>query len=209
MPLIRKPSKPSAPPATPVAIDVEKGLASASEDERWTAARAAAQSADCADVLLATLNTERSARVREALFTSLASIGSPQSIRAIVDFIRSDDAGLRAGALDALKARVEAIRSHLPALLSDADSDVRILSCELARSLPNEEATGLLSELLSREDQPNVCAAAIEVLAEAGGSEALAALNACEARFANTPFLSFAIQIARSRIQAQSAAPNG
>jgi hypothetical protein len=130
-------------------------------------------------------------------------------VQAIVDFIRSDDAGVRAAALDALRARVDAIRTHLSALLSDADSDVRILSCELARSLPNEEATRLLSELLAREDQPNVCAAAIEVLAEAGGPEALAALEACEARFANTPFLSFAIQVAKSRVQAQSTTPHG
>ena len=209
MPLIRKPSKPSPPIASKGAADVKVGLSSANEDERWAAARAAAQSADSTDALLAALATERSARVREALFTSLATIGSQQSVQAIVDFIRSDDAGVRAAALDALRARVDAIRTHLPALLSDSDSDVRILSCELARSMPNEEATRLLSELLAREDQPNVCAAAIEVLAEAGGPEALTALEVCEARFADTPFLSFAIRIAKSRVQAQSNAQHG
>ena len=209
MPLIRKPNKPSTPIAPQVAVDIKQGLSSANENERWAAARAAAQSADATDVLLAALAAEQSPRVREALFTSLATIGSPQSVQAIVDFIRSDDAAVRAAALDALRARVDAIRTHIPALLSDSDSDVRILSCELARSLPNEEATRLLSELLTREDQPNVCAAAIEVLAEAGGPEALAVLDACAVRFADTPFMSFAIQVAKSRIQAQSAAPHG
>lgn len=209
MPLIRKPSKPSSAIAPKRAIDVKQGLSSSNEDERWAAARAAAQSVESTDALLAALVTEQSPRVREALFTSLATIGSPHSVQAIVEFIRSDDASVRAAALDALRARLDAIRTHLPALLSDSDSDVRILSCELARSLPNEEATRLLSELLGREDQPNVCAAAIEVLTEAGGPEALAALNACETKFADTPFLSFAIRVAKSRIQAQSAAPHG
>ncbi len=209
MPLIRKPNKPSSTVAPKGAIDVKQGLSRANEDERWAAARAAAHSAEHTDALLGALATESSARVREALFTSLATIGSPHSVQAIVDFIRSDDAGVRAAALDALRAQVDAIRTHLPALLSDSDSDVRILSCELARSLPSEEATRLLSELLAREDQPNVCASAIEVLAEAGGPEALAALETCEVKFADTPFLRFAIQVAKSRVQAQSAVPHG
>jgi hypothetical protein len=67
------------------------------------------------------------------MFTSLAHIGSPGSVQSLLDFMRSDDAALRRGALDALRSRVEAIRTHLPALLNDDHADVRLLSCELAR----------------------------------------------------------------------------
>lgn len=206
MPLIRKPSKPTTESALDAPLDVNKGLSSANRDERWAAARAAAHVPQNAEALASALRTERDIGVREAMFTSLARIGSPQSMGYIVEFIRSDDAGVRAAALDALRAKLDAIRVHLPALLSDSDSDVRLLSCELARSLPSEEATAALSELLAHEDQPNVCAAAIEVLAEAGRPEALTVLEACEAKFKETPFLSFAIKIAKERIQAQSMA---
>lgn len=206
MPLIRKPSKAQTAVTADAPLDVNQGLSSANPDERWAAARAAAQVPQATEALASALRTERDSRVREAMFTSLARIGSSQSMSYIVEFIRSDDAGLRAAALDALRVKPELIRVNLPALLNDRDSDVRILSCELARSLPSEEATAVLSELLARENQPNVCAAAIDVLAEAGRPEALSALEACAARFKDTPFLTFAIKIAKERIQAQSIA---
>ena len=72
-----------------------------------------------------------------------------------------------------LRAMPEACRPHLPALLADTDADVRLLSCELVRGLPDEEANRLLCDLLERETEKNVCAAAIEVLAEIGRPEAL------------------------------------
>jgi hypothetical protein len=153
--------------------------------------------------LAAALRTESDARVREAMFTSLARIGSPKSVDALVEFLRSDDAAIRAAALDALRSNVAAIREHLPKLLNDEDSDVRLLSCELVRNLPSEEATRMLCDVLARENEANVCAAAIDVLAEAGRPEALSALSECERRFERTPFLSFAIQIARERIASQ------
>lgn len=206
MPLIRKPKSNVTTQNAP--IDVREGLRSENKDERWTAARAAVDPEN-ADALATALQVERDVGVREAMFTSLARIGSPASINRIITFIRSEDAALRAGALDALRGKVDAIRAHLPVLLTDADSDVRILSCELARSLPNHEATQILAELLARENEPNVCAAAIDVLAEAGGCDALAALTACEAKFKDTPFLAFAIQIAKDRIQKQSANQHG
>lgn len=208
MPLIRKPAKSPSAPAATAALDVIAGLASANRDDRWAAARAAARSPDHAESLVKALSTERDVGVREAIFTSLAQIGSPQSVGYIVEFIRSEDASWRASALDALRGKVDAIRAHLPALFMDPDSDVRLLSCELARSLPSEEATIALSELLMREAEPNVCAAAIDVLAEAGRPEALAALSACEAKFKHMPFLTFAIKVAKDRIQSQSAAPH-
>lgn len=203
MPLIRKSDK-DARVSTANPADVLAALTSGTQQERWTAARAAAAIPGATAALVAALPTEVDMRVREAMFTSLTRIGSPQSISAIIAFLRVDDAGLRTSALDALRTLGVALRDYLPALLADSDSDIRILSCELVRGFSADEATLLLSELLAHEAEVNVCAAAIEVLAEVGGQAALTALDACAERFAATSFLAFAIRIARERILSQS-----
>ena len=138
------------------------------------------------------------------MLTSLARIKSSESVAAVLALLRSDDASLRVGALDTLRAMGSAVREHLPRMLTDVDSDVRLLSCEIIRGLPEAEATRLLCDLLAREQEVNVCGAAIEVLAEVGQVEALPVLARCATRFADTQFLAFAIKIAAERILAQS-----
>jgi hypothetical protein len=142
--------------------------------------------------------------VREALFTSLARMNSPAAAVHILPFLRSDDANLRTGALDVLRTMSLDSQSLLPSLLADADVDVRVLSFELVRALPDETATSLLCELLRREPEPNVCAAALDVLAEVGNAEALPILAACALKFHDTPFLAFAIRVTADRIRAHS-----
>jgi HEAT repeat protein len=203
MPLIRKPIDASiSQDAT--RPDVLKALRDADQEQRWSAARAAADVPGGADALIDALQSESSPRVREAMLTSLMRIGSPASIASIVRFLRSDDASLRTGALDALRTRHDVVRAHLPSLMNDADTDVRVLSCEVVRGLPSAEATQMLCDLLGRESEPNVCAAAIDVLAEVGDARALSALAECAQRFQDTPFLAFATKIATARILEQS-----
>jgi len=204
MPLVRKPTA-HAQDATPEQSGVLKALASASADERWAAARAAASAKLEPATLAAALRKETEARVREALFTSLARIGTTESAHEVLELLRSDNASFRTGALDALRTMVPVVRGLLPTLLSDRDVDIRILSCELARGLPAEEATTLLCEVLVTEQELNVCAAAIEVLTEVGTPAALPVLAACGQRFRDAPFLGFAIQIATDRINSLSA----
>ena len=119
---------------------------------------------------------------------------------ALLPYLRSQDAGLRAAAIEALQAMPEAILPFMTSLLGDGDSDVRILAAELARNMPAADATRLLCRLLEHEQHPNVCAAAVEVLAEVGTREAIPALEACARRFAGTPFLPFAVSVAVARI---------
>ena len=52
----------------------------------------------------------------------------------------------------------------------------------------------------SSEPHPNVCAAAIDVLAEVGTRDAVPALKACAERFSDTPFLPFAVSTTIARI---------
>lgn len=196
MPLVRKP--PSQPAAAPTPSAIGEGTA----DQRWSAVRAAARSPDGLRLLADALPRESDPRVREAIFTSLARMATPESAAVVVPYIGSDDAGLRTGAIDALNAMPEACRPHLPSLLGDQDADVRLLSCELARQLPDEEATRLLCGLLEHETEKNVCAAAVEVLAEIGRPEALPSLTRCAARFSGDPFISFSIKVATERIVA-------
>jgi HEAT repeat protein len=203
MPLIRKPAGAQPPPAQPPG-----DLRSSSADERWQAARHSAGPADVA-ALAQALAVEPDERVREAILTSLARIATPAAAQAVAPYIRSDDAGLRTAALDAMRAMPQAVIASLPGLLADADADVRLLACEVVRELPGPQASQMLGELLEREAEANVCGAAIEVLAEVGGPEVLPALARCEARFADQPFLVFSSRVAAERIGARPGGPLG
>jgi HEAT repeat protein len=197
MPLIRKSSDTTAPhvPGTAAA------LRDTDADARWSAARDLTSPGDVG-ALSAALDAEQDARVREAILTSLARIGGAASAKAVIPHIRSDDASVRTAALDSLRAMPEAVADSLPGLLGDSDPDVRLLACELVRALPSASATRLLCDLIEDDGEANVCAAAIDVLAEVGGPEALPALDLCAARFPDQPFLVFAIKVAGDRISA-------
>lgn len=207
MPLIRKGG--DQPPSAPASAEARvRALQTGSAEQRWDAARSLSDHGSEA-VLKEALATESEPRVREAILTSLARIGTPESAEAVIPHIRSNDASLRTAALDALRAMPTAAAVRLPELMTDSDPDVRLLACEVARHLPGDEATRLLCKLLETEQQVNVCAAAVEVLAEVGGPEAVPALQACVARFGAEPFLVFSIRVATERLAARTAAPLG
>jgi HEAT repeat protein len=178
-------------------------LDSPDADSRWTAARALAGQADAVPALAVALAREPIPRVREAMMTALIRIGNSASIEVILPYLRSQDASVRAAAIEALQALPEAIAPFMTPLLNDGDSDVRLLATELARNMEGSEATRLLCELIEREHHPNVCAAAIDVLTEVGTPEALPTLERCATRFAATPFLPFAVSVAMSRISGE------
>src|SRR5687767_5227191 len=178
MPLVRKSSQP-APSAPADAATVFLALANGTDDERWAAARAAPGIPGGARALGEALLRERNPRVREAAFTGLTRIATNECMELLLALLRSDEAPLRTGALDALRAMPGVSRDYVPRLLHDADADVRVLACELARNLPGDEPERLLCELLESEREPNVCASAVEVLAEVGGPAALPVLARC------------------------------
>ena len=175
-------------------------LNSADPEARWSAARALGGRAVAVDALAAALGAEQIPRVREAIMTALIRVGDQASVLALLPYLRSQDAGHRGTAIEALQALPKAIMPFMPALLSDGDTDVRILATEIARNMPGKDATRVLCDLLESEQHPNVCAAAIDVLAEVGTRDAVPALKACAARFADTPFLPFAVSTTIARI---------
>jgi HEAT repeat protein len=205
MPLIRKPPPPGTGTGTPAPdpAAILDALARGNDDERWSAARAAADIPSAVPALGSALAREKSPIVREALLSALARIATPQSVEMVLPLLRSDNALIRTEASDALLAMKDAARPYVPALLKDEDSHVRILACVLVRDMPSQTAVSLCCELLDDEPELNVCAAAVEALAEIGESSALPALMRCADRFRATPFLEFSIRIAIDRIRSQ------
>jgi len=206
MPLVR--SNSDKPGADRAAGD-PAALLGGSPEQRWTAARRIAETRAGAPLLAEALGLEKDPRVREAIFTGLASIATRESALAILPHLRSDDANLRTGALDALRMMPEATRPHLKALLGDSDPDVRLLACDLLRDQPAVDATQMLTALLETESEPNVCAAAVDVLAEVGEASAVPTLLRCADRFPSDPFLSFAIKQVIERLRPPASLARG
>lgn len=205
MPLIRKES---SEVASEVPREALYSLASASPDERWSAARAASDPATIPSLAEA-LGRELDTRVREAIFTALARIGTPESARVVLPYLRLDDANTRTGAMDALRAVPDACGPYLPELLADPDPDVRLLACDLVRDAGGADGPRWLCALIDTEPQANVCAAAVEALGEIADAAAVPFLSRCAARFPDDPFLGFAIKIVADRLRGLPLAPRG
>jgi HEAT repeat protein len=200
VPLIRKEAGerttgPSDEKSARAGIDA---LIQGTEEQRWSAAREATPGD--IGMLARALAAEKEPRVREAIFTSLARFRNAESIEVLIAHLRSDDPTLRTGALDALVTMPDAVVPKLQSLLSDPDPDIRLLVCEVVRAMQGSDATALLCALLETEPEVNVCAAAIDVLTEIGGPEALPVLARCAKRFVGDAFLAFSIEAARDRI---------
>lgn len=194
MPLIRRDPPAPAGDAPPSSSD----LKSDDPDARRRAVRSLGHDRQVVPILMGALEGESDPAVLEAIFTALEAI--PDAALPLTSLLRSDDARLRNDAVEALQAMPDAVRPLLPGLLADPDADVRILSVEVARCLPAEEMETLIRGLLTRESNPNVCTAAVEILAEAGTVEAVPTLRQLAERFQSQPMLSFAVRIAIERI---------
>jgi HEAT repeat protein len=203
MPLVRK----AAPqPAATGDNDGQSALArlrAGPAAARWEAARALAEAPEAAPALGDALASEADPRVREAMFTSLAKLNNAASFEAALRHLRAEDAGLRSGALEAMQLMPDMIGQRLGELLRDADPDVRILACELARHMPAAPAAALLGGMLADEPAVNVCAAALEILTEIGTAAELDPLARLAARFPAEIFLNFSIKVAMDRISSR------
>lgn len=148
------------------------------------------------------LALETEPAVREALFTSLGGLAGEAAVQALLPLLRSDDAGLRNGAIEALAAMPQAVAPCVDRLLHDDDPDVRIFTVNLLGELRHAAVPAWLVQVLHQDEHVNVVAAALEVLAEVGGTDELPALRAARDRFDNDAFIQFAADLAISRIEA-------
>ena len=171
------------------------------EQRRW-AARDLASHPQAATALGEQLLRETVPGVREALFTSLAGLASDAAAGALLPLLRSEDAQLRNGAIEALAAMPQAVAPRIGGLLHDTDVDVRIFTVNLLGELRHAQVVAWLLQVLAHDADVNVVAAAVEVLAEVGSPAHADALQAARARFAGDDFIGFAIDMALERVQA-------
>jgi HEAT repeat protein len=169
------------------------------EQRRW-AARDLLDRPGCAGALGEHLLREGEPSVREAIFTTLSAMASDGAAAALLPLLRSEDAELRNGAIEALANMPLAVAPRIAGLLHDADPDVRIFTVNLLGELRHEKVGLWLVQVLQQEQAVNVVAAALEVLAEVGQAEDAPSIRQAMARFADEPFLQFAAEAALERM---------
>ncbi len=150
--------------------------------------------------LIAHLEQESDISVLEILLQELVHAATPEAREALIRALRSDQATLRNATLDALKQRPDQAASFVEALLHDPDPDVRILTLNLLGTLALPQSEAWLIQVLERDSHVNVCATAIDLLCEVGTEAARPALQAVSQRFADEPYIQFAVKQALRRI---------
>ncbi|WP_438404763.1 HEAT repeat domain-containing protein, partial [Aeromonas hydrophila] len=81
------------------------------------------------------------------------------------------------------------------------DADVRIFAINVLESLQHPNVEQWLLDVISQDPHVNVCATALDLLAEVGTVAAVAPLQALQQRFSDEPFMHFAIDVALTRIK--------
>lgn len=180
---------------------LQQQLNDADPRQRRHAARDLAAFPDAALSLGQALSHETEPSVREALFNSLGHIASDAAVQALLPLLRTEDAGLRNGAIEALAAMPDLVAPCMDRLLLDPDPDVRIFSVNLMGDLRHAQVPHWLQQVLRHESHINVVAAALEVLAEVGSVADLPALRSARERFDSDAFIQFAADVAISRIE--------
>jgi HEAT repeat protein len=172
----------------------------AADIRRWAALDLAAFP-DTAEEICARLEQETQTPVREAMFTTLIEIGGNTVVKELIPLLRSEDAALRNSAVEALQQLPDAVSPYMATMLEDPDPDYRIFAVNVLANLRHPQTPVWLVQVVAQDADFNVCASAVDVLAEVGTPEAIPALNALPERFSDEPFMQFCVQAAIRRIQ--------
>ncbi|WP_170263541.1 HEAT repeat domain-containing protein [Blastochloris sulfoviridis] len=168
---------------------------------RRNAARLLAGQRDSVDALADRLRVESEPSVVETLLTAIGRTDGPRAVSALVDLLRDEDAARRNGAIETLQEMdPEVVLQEIAGLLDDPDSDVRIFALGVLHRLRHPSAACLARRVIASDPHVNVCAAAVEVLAEIGTPDMVADLEAVAGRFRTEPFMAFAVTAAIKRI---------
>jgi len=176
-------------------------LRSSDNAERRWAARDLAAHPEASAAIGAQLIEEADPTVREALFIGLSTQCSEAAVAALLPLLRSEDAGLRNGAIETLASMPAQVGPHIQSLLRDPDPDVRIFTVNMLGELRHADVPRWLCDVLRHDPHVNVVGAALEVLAEVGSPPDLGALHEARRRFADDPFIAFAADLAAARIE--------
>jgi len=167
---------------------------------RW-AVRDLAEYPEAVPHLIELLNNETVPFVREAIFTSLVTIGSLSAVEGLLSCLRSEDAALRNETIEALKNLPDLVVPFIEKLLADPDSDVRILTINILESLNYPNIEEWLIKVIKEDSHVNVCTTAVDILCEVGTERAIPALESLKNRFVGESFVQFAVDVAIKKIQ--------
>lgn len=183
--------------------DLINQLSSGNRDERRRSAIDLCQYPDNTPSLdlVAHLGEESDPIVREAILTSLIRLNDEVASRKLIELLRSDDANLRNGVIEALQSMPEAIEPYIQVLLTDSDSDVRIFTTNILKDLRHQDAQKWLLEVIRKDNHVNVCCNALDVLLDVGTPEIIPELELLIERFKGDPYVEFAVKATISRIQ--------
>jgi HEAT repeat protein len=168
---------------------------------RW-AARDLTDCPDASATLVNRLQREDDISVREVILTTLTALGDEIAVEGLVDCLRSEDAGLRNEAIEAMKQLPDEVALIMRALLADTSPDVRIFAVNILESLRHPEVESWLISVIEQDPHLNVCATAVDLLGEVGSAAAEAPLLRLKARYADEPYIQFAADLALKRIAA-------
>lgn len=168
---------------------------------RW-AARDLTDCPDASATLVGRLLREDDVSVREVILTTLTALGDDIAVAGLVECLRSEDAGLRNEAIEAMKQLPDEVAPIMRALLADSSPDVRIFAVNILESLRHPEVEAWLISVIEEDAQLNVCATAVDLLGEVGSAAAREPLLRLKARYADEPYIQFAADLALKRIAA-------
>lgn len=202
MPLVKSSDSLPELPAQTAAFDaarLSRDLESPDIDTRRLAVREAARMG-YADLLADRLKVETNGGLRETILTSLVRIGGAGAARPLFELLRSEDPQLRNAVIETLQSMGDTIIPEIELLLEDPDSDVRIFAVNILQLLRCPQVPDIALKVIFEDPHVNVCAAAVDVLAEVGQPDMAASLRALLKRFPDQKFLAFAVRVALERI---------
>lgn len=191
----------AATAAAPDLGQLARDLASADSPVRRGAARLLGEIPEAVPLLCARLAVEDAPSVRSALLTALIRLKSDRVVAGLLPFLRSDETGLRNAVVEALQDMPTELEPSIAPLLTDADSDVRIFAVNIVSLMAHPGAALWLTRVVEADAHVNVCAAAVEGLAEIGDAASIPALEALPRRFPDVPFIAFAASAVIRRIR--------
>ena len=206
MALVRASNRPASAQAAseqlsrPSLADLAVQLRSDEPALRRQAARDLALTTEGIPILCEHLEHEPAVSVRSVIMTSLIQSRSRAVVEGLARYLRSENTALRNEAIEALQDMPEEIAPYMERLLSDPESDVRIFAVNILSVLPDARAPEWLRNVILEDPHVNVCAAAVDCLAEVGTPDSIAALKQLRLRFGDHPFMIFAIDAAIRRI---------
>jgi hypothetical protein len=181
--------------------DLVAGLEDANPTSRRWAARDLIDCPDAAGALVSRLRREEEVAVREVILTTLIRLDDASALGGLVECLRSEDAALRNEVIEAMKLLPGEVAPVMQSLLADPDPDVRIFAVNILESLRHAEVESWLIQVIEKDPEVNVCAAAVDLLSEVASAKALQPLAQLKLRFSEEPYVQFAAELALQRIR--------